>query len=443
VVEYCQLGQGGGEFRQGARLTIRRIDIVASLFSYAGAIWWSISLALFCASLGCGLAQPFVQRRRATRKDRPPISAIIPIKLLDPAFETAQASMFAQVYPAYEVLIGVAEHQSPALDAARRIAASHPKISCRFPRSAGAAAVSPKLNNLASPLAAASYDLVFTKDSNITLNPETMGAFVQNFTQGVGLVVGVPVAVRANNFAGRIEAYSINGHARLLLMASALGVGFGVGKAMLFRRRDLASAGGIAAISDTLSEDTALSRALARLGLKTVFSHRTVAQETGARSFREIYERQLRWSVIRRKNERVTFPLEPLASPLPAAIAGALAAPLVSCPSSLGFSLTLLLWFCAETGFSLCKGWEISAWSPLAFLGREFLLLMAWLRAFTTHEVVWAENRFDARQGARASLREAANYEIGECRANASACRPPSHETNGQADAISDKTRQV
>ncbi|MGH6853656.1 MAG: glycosyltransferase family 21 protein, partial [Methylocella sp.] len=311
---------------------------MACLFSYAGAIWWSVAAALFCASLGCGLAQPFVQRRRATRKDRPAISAIIPVKLLDPGFSTAQASMFAQDYPAYEILISAAEHESPARDAARRIAASHPKVSCRFLRSPDAAAVSPKLNNLAAPFAAASHDLVFTKDSNITLESGAMAAFVQDFTKGVGLVVGVPVAVRTGNFAGRIEACSINSHARLLLAASALGLGFGVGKAMLFRRTDLAKAGGIAAISDTLAEDTALSMALARLGLKTVFSHRTVAQEIGARTFREIYQRQLRWSVIRRKNERVTFPLEPLASPLPAAVAGALAAPLVSCPSWLGFS---------------------------------------------------------------------------------------------------------
>ncbi|MGH6823001.1 MAG: glycosyltransferase [Methylocella sp.] len=418
-MEHCQLGQGGGEFRQIARLTARRIIIVASLFSYAGAMWWSVAVAFFCASLGAGLAQPFVQRRRATRKDRPPISAIIPVKLLDPGFETAQASMFAQDYPAYEVLIGAAENQSPALDAARRIAVCHPEVSCRFLRSAGTAAVSPKLNNLAPPLAAASYDLIFTKDSNITLDPGTMAAFVQNFTHGVGLVVGVPVAVRARNFAGRIEAFSINGHARLLLGASTLGLGFGVGKAMLFRRSDLAKAGGIAAISDTLAEDTAISRELARHGLKTVFSHRTVAQETGARSFAEIYERQLRWSVIRRKNERVTFPLEPLASPLPAAVAGALAAPLVSYPAWLGFALTLLLWFCAETGFSLCKGWEVSAWSPLAFLGREILALMAWLRAFTTHDVVWAKVRFDARQGARASSCEPAalpSHELGDRR---------------------------
>ncbi len=381
---------------------------MASFFSYVGAVWWSVATAFFCATLGLGLAQPFVQRRRATRTDRPPISAIIPVKLLDPGFDIAQASIFCQNYPAFEVLIGAAEQESPALDAARRIAASYPAVLCRFLHSAGTAAVSPKLNNLETPLANASHDLVFTKDSNITLDPDSMAAFVRNLTEGVGLVVAVPVAVRARNFAGQIEAFLINGHARLLLAASALSVGFGVGKTMLFRRSALAKAGGIAALSDSLAEDTAISLAFARQGLKTVFSHRTVAQETGARTFREIYERQSRWSIVRKKNERFTFPLEPLASPLPAAVAGALAAPLVSCPTWLGFSLTLVLWFAAETGFALCKDWEVSRWSPFAFLGREILAFVAWLRAFTTHNVVWAEVRFDARQGARALPRESA-----------------------------------
>src|SRR4029077_2591402 len=90
--------------------------------------------------------------------------------------------------------------------------------------------------------------------------------------------------------------------------------------------------------------------------------------------------------------------------PLPAAFAGALAAPLASCPSSLAFALTLFTWFCAETGFAFCKGWEVSLWSPLAFLGREILAIVSWLHAFTTHQVVWAQVRFDARHGARGEL---------------------------------------
>ena len=87
---------------------------MASFFSYVGAVWWSVAVAFFCATLGLGLAQPFVQRRRSSkaRDDaQPPISAIIPIKLVDPGFATAQTSMFGQDYPAYEVLIGAAERE--------------------------------------------------------------------------------------------------------------------------------------------------------------------------------------------------------------------------------------------------------------------------------------------------------------------------------------------
>lgn len=380
--------------------------MVATLFCLAGAIWWCVSAALFCVSLVCGLLQPFVQKRRARRADLPPVSAIIPIKCLDPGFETAQASMFNQDYPDYEILISAAEKDSAALDAARLVAARHPLRCCRIFQSGGKFAVSPKLNNLAAPLAETRHDFVFIKDSNMTLERGAMAAFMRNFSHGVGLVVAAPVAVRPRTFAGRVEALLINGHARLLLTASTLGFGFGVGKVMLFRRSDLARAGGVEAISHTLAEDTAISRGLESQGLKTVFAHRTVAQEIGARSLREIYQRQARWSVIRRANERLSFPLEPLASPLPAALAGAIAAPLFGTSAWFCFGVTLSGWFCAETGFALLKRWEVSVWSPLAFLAREILCLAVWLRAWTTHEVVWANGRFDARKGAREALRD-------------------------------------
>jgi ceramide glucosyltransferase len=372
---------------------------VTGFFSYFGAVWWCLAIGFFCATIAAALAQPFVQRRRAVRPDQPPVSVILPVKLINPGFEAAQTSAFEQVYPDYEVLISAAEAESAALDRMRQIAAAHPKTPSYFLRSDGKEAVSPKLDNIAAPLAAARHDLVLTKDSNITFDRGTLAAFVQNLADGAGLVVAVPVAVRAENLAGRIEAYLLNGHARLLLAASLLGIGYGVGKAMLFRQSDLAKIGGISVMSQSLAEDTALSRALMRHGLKTMFMHRTVAQEIGPRRFAEIYLRQLRWSIIRRQNERFTFPLEPLASPLMAAFAAALAAPLASCPAWAAFALTLFAWFCGETGFAFCKGWEISLWCPLAFLGREILALSSWLHAFTTHEVVWAQVRFDARHG--------------------------------------------
>jgi ceramide glucosyltransferase len=377
------------------------------LLAYLGAAWLVIAIAFLLMTCVGALLQPILQGRRATETEQPPVSALLPIKLQHSGFLQAQASIFDQAYPEYEVLFSAAEANSPALESVERLKADHPKIATRILQSHADFAVSPKLNTLATPLFAAAYDTVFAKDSNIVLEPDTMALFARNLTSGVGLVVGVPVAEQPLGLAGHVEAMLINSHARLLLTASALGFGFGVGKVMLFRRSDFAKAGGIDAMAYTLAEDTAISKGLATIGLKTVFAHRNVRQLIGLRTFRDVFERQVRWSVIRRAHEPFTFPLEPIANALPAACAAALAAPLLAVAPALAFAATLLGWLGCEIGLAWLKGWEISPYAPLAFLGREIVMLAAWLRAFTTYDVVWANGRFDVFVGARALSRAA------------------------------------
>ncbi len=374
---------------------------LASFASYLGALWWVAAVAFLCLTSLGALLQPKLQRRRATNIDQPALSAILPIKLDNPGFEEAQASIFTQLYPDYEVLFSAAEASSPALDVAQNLSHAHPDVTASIMQSHCELAVSPKLNTLAAPLAAAAHDFILTKDSNIVFEPEMMAGYMRNFIAGVGLVVGVPIAERPEGLAGHIEAFLINGHARLLLTASALGLGFGVGKAMLFKRSDLARAGGFEAMAYTLAEDTAISKGFAAIGLKTVFADKTLRQIIGRRSLREIYDRQLRWCVIRRAHEPVTFPLEPIIGPLPAAVAAAVAAPLIGLSAGTAFALSALAWFGCEIFIAWLKGWEISLLSPLAFIGREILAFAAWLRAWTTDDVVWANGRFGVFTGAQ------------------------------------------
>ncbi len=102
------------------------------------------------------------------------------------------------------------------------------------------------------------------------------------------------------------------------------------------------------------------------------------------------------------RTSRSTFPLEPIVSPLPTALAAALAAPVLGMPAIEAFAVTLTGWFAAETGLSWLKGWHVSRYAPLAFLGRELLTFAAWLRAWTTNDVVWQNGRFNVFVGARA-----------------------------------------
>ncbi len=373
-----------------------------TFISYLGVVWLVIALVVFFATCIGALLQPLLQGNRAENFDQPPVTAVMPIKLEHSGFAAAQASIYDQAYPEYEVLFSAAEAGSPALETALALKMGHPHVPTRILRSQSDFAVSPKLNTLDAPLSTSSHDFILVKDSNIVLERDTLAAFMRNFAPGVGMVVGVPVAEQAESLAGHIEAATINAHARLLLAASALGFGYGVGKVMLFRRSDLAKAGGIDAMSYTLAEDTAIAKGLDAIGLRTVFAHRPLRQLIGWRTLREVYDRQVRWSVIRHTHEPLTFPLEPIVSPLPTAFAAALAAPLLGMPALAAFAVTLSGWFAAETGLAWLKGWHVSRYAPLAFLGRELLALAAWLRAWTTNDVVWQNGRFDVFVGARA-----------------------------------------
>ncbi len=372
-----------------------------TFLSIVAALWWVSSCVVFLMSLIGAVLQPFVQKRRATCADRPAVSLILPVKLLNPGFEQAQRSAFRQDYPDYEILFSSTDKQSPALDVVHELIENFPERQARILQSTANMAASPKMNNLVAPLAAARHDVIVTKDSNITLDADTIQAFMRSFTPGVGLVCAVPVAVRSENYAAQIEALIVNAHARVLLTVSLLGCGFGVGKVMLFKRSDLEKLGGIDAVSDTIAEDSAIAKGFASLGLKTRFAHRTAAQEIGRRNLHEIYERQSRWAVIRRAMEPWTFPLEPIYNSLVTAFAAAVAAPLAGVSPLFAAASTLGIWFVAEIGVAALKGWEVSFWSPLAFLGREILSLMAWLHAWTTRDVVWANKCLHVYNGER------------------------------------------
>jgi ceramide glucosyltransferase len=360
------------------------------------ALWLAGAIGTLLASFGGALLQPALQRRRARRGDVPPVSLVLPVKLVNPGFERAQASAFSQDLPILEVLVGAAETASPAVAGMAALVATS-AAPARMIHSPGIGAMSPKLDAISAPIAAANHDIIATKDSNITLSPDTLRVMLRSLGDGVGLVCAVPVAVRALSWAGRVEAVLINRDARLLLTASATGKGYGVGKVMLFRRSDLARAGGPAALAYTIAEDTALARAMATVGLRTAFAEVTVDQEIGARTLRDVYARQARWAVIRRAEEPVTFLLEPLACPLPAAVAGALAAPLLGVAPLVAASATLVGWYLLEVGVTALKRWEVAPWTPTAFIGRDLVLLAAWSRAWTTREVTWAGTRRDVR----------------------------------------------
>jgi ceramide glucosyltransferase len=384
----------------------------AGLLAWIAGAWWIAAIGFLVLSIICAFLQPLVQKRRARGKDLPPLTLVVPVKALDPGFRRAQESLLAQGYPRAELLVSAVEEDSPALAAIREVIARYPNIPARILRSREHFAASPKLNNLVEPFRQAQHDLIFMKDSNTILAPGDLEAAVRQLVPGVGLVVAVPVATGASNIVAGIEQSIMNGaHARVLMVAALLGLEVGVGKFMLFRRSDLDRAGGIAALASTVGEDNAMGKALARLGLRTVFSHQVVRQELGSRRLTDVYDRQMRWAVIRRDEERLAFLLELLSFVFPAAVAATFAAPLAGISPTAAAIATIAGWFAAEILLVAAKGWGLLPTAPIDFVCREIMLPYVWVNAWLTKRVVWAQSTYVAK-AASASARAPARQSL-------------------------------
>lgn len=369
-----------------------------SVLTWAAAFYWVVAIALLVVSVIATVLQPRIAGRRARRRDKPPVSVVLPVKLLEDNFERTQESALAQDYPQFDVTASAVDLRSPAAGKMRELFSRRPEIPARILASTARFAASPKVDNLYAPFTQARNDVIFMKDANVLLEPDALSEHMRQLTDDVGLVCAIPYCAKLDNFTAHVEAAIINGpHARMLFLASCMGQGHGVGKIMLFRRSDFERAGGFDAISHTVGEDNALAKAMRRIGKRPVFSHRPVRQELGARDFRDVYQRQLRWSVIRRNDELISFLAEPICQAFPAFVAGAVAAPLVGATPFWGFSATFALWFALETLLSIAKGWQLSYAAPAVFIVREAVMLAVWVNAWMTDRVVWAKDKVHAR----------------------------------------------
>ena len=367
------------------------------ILRWAAAVFAAVSVGVVAGTVALGLAAPWFTRRRRRTADLPPISFVVPIKAYDQSFDPALESLFELDYPRYDVTVTAAEADSQAVEAARRILAGHPERDTRVVRSTARFAVSPKVDNLYQAVEDAPYDLIATKDSNIVLPPEAAREAAAAMTRDVGLVSAITEACDPQGFAARIECSLMNqSHARVLRAAMALGLGFGLGKLMVFRRSDFHRVGGFQAIAHSVGEDSAMAHALEGAGLRTVIIPTALKQPLGPRTLHDVFHRQLRWTVIRRHNEFLAFLGEPLALSSAAALAGAFAAPLFDWSALAGALAVLAVWFAFETLLALARGWDVSMSAPAIMIARDAMMLGVWVRAWFTKRVMWAAQVYDA-----------------------------------------------
>jgi ceramide glucosyltransferase len=362
-----------------------------SLVTAVAALWWLIVMGVLAGTAVLALSKARQGDGGSAPEKWPPLSMLLPLKDDSPALEPATRSIFAQDYPTFDLVIGATDEASAAVDHVLSFARKQTRRPFAVMRTRPAPpGVNPKIANLLQPYASARYDLLVLKDANTILPPRHLQTLVEHLDERSGLVCSAPIMRGPESFAAWIECAIVNGHgARHLLAASRLGIGVGIGAVMLVRRPALDRCGGLAAIADRLADDHAITRQLARIGLRTRMTGATVDQIVGVRTLPDVIQRQVRWSACRRTEEPLLFTVEPLIGGLAATIAAGLAAAglgLMPVPAMLA---TLLAFVGVEVALSRAMRWPVGARLVPAILCREILVPVIWFKALSTPGAAW------------------------------------------------------
>jgi ceramide glucosyltransferase len=378
-----------------------------TVLQLAASAWWAAALILLLGSTAAALLQPRIRRSRIL-PDCPPVSVLVPLKSDSAGLGAATRSVFAQGRSVREVIFSAAEEHSAAIDRVLEIAgAAAVSGTWRLVRTARAPGANPKVANLIEPIAVAGNDLLLIKDADTILPPRHVSEMAASMGPRVGLVVSAPICVGPASFAGVVECAAVNTYgARLLLAASALGVGVGIGAAMMVRRRDLERADALRLMSASIADDHALAKAMRRIALGTGMTAGTVTQIAGRGEAKDVWRRHHRWALCRRREEPLVFAVEPFAGAAFASIAAALAAPALGLHPLVAALSTIMAWLVAECSLAAAKGWPLSYSTVPAIIVRELLLPALWARALASGRARWREDEAGSAVAPRLDLGE-------------------------------------
>ena len=309
------------------------------------------------------------------------------------------ASAFALDYPRYEIVFCVASAQDPIVPIVKQLMAAHPNVPARLLIGNETISENPKLNNCLKGWREAAHDWIVLADSNVFMPPDYIQRLLAAWRSDTGLICSPPVGCRPESFWAELECAFLNGYqARWQYAADSIGMGFAQGKTMLMRRSDLAQAGGIQVLAQEIAEDAAATKLVRRMGLRANLVDAPFSQPLGARTARQVWDRQTRWARLRRMSFPGFFAIEILTGcVLPLAAAAWVADALDASPAVLLAGLSAL-WIGTEALLAWAAGWHLRLWSPFAWALRDALLPLVWTHAWLSEGYAWRGNEISTAQ---------------------------------------------
>lgn len=318
----------------------------------------------------------------------PRVTLLRPVCGVDPFDAETLGSSFTQGYPDYEIIFCAPSATDAAIPLVRSLIAAHPHILAQLLVGQVQVTQNPKLNNLFNGWQAATSDWVCMTDSNLLLPPDYLRRVVGAWGPDTGLVSCPPTGSRPDGLAASIECAVLNSNqARLQFAGASLGQGFAQGKTLFWNRDMLNRAGGIAALGRYLAEDVNATKLVRAAGLRVSLTPLPFSQPIGKRHFLTVWNRQLRWSRVRRDGFPLVFATEILNGAAVPFLAVASAAVLLKAP--LLVPAYIAVWYGAEIYLMRRAGWPHGWRDLLALPIRDALLPALWLATFLKRGIEW------------------------------------------------------
>jgi ceramide glucosyltransferase len=321
------------------------------------------------------------------------VSIIRPVCGIENFTEETLGSALVLDYPDYEVVFCVARSTDPVVPVVRSLIARHPNVPARLLVGNDRLSPNPKLNNMVKGWAAARHDWIIMADSNVLMPHDYIQRLFAAWKPGTGLVCSPAVGCAPDGLWAELECAFLNTYqARWQHVADAFGFGFAQGKTMLWRRDLLETAGGIRALAAEVAEDAAATKLIRRLGLRVRLVPAPFRQPLGARSFADVWRRQVRWARLRRDTFALFFIPEIMTGVVPPFVACTICAAAAGWPLAGVAAGFLAAWYGAEAVLAYMAGWQLSSRSPLAWLLRDLLLPVLWVTSWMGNDFVWRGN---------------------------------------------------
>ncbi len=370
--------------------------------------------ALACLSLLLLLWQWLAARRFPLHRRNlcggisPPITVLKPLQGCDETTEASLRTWLGQDYPGpVQVLFGVASAEDPVCALVRRLLPDYPDCDAHLLVCTPLRGPNLKVSKLIELERHAKHGVLVISDADVRVPPDLLSNAVAPLGDpGVGLVSCLYRLANLSTLAMRWEAVAINADfwSQVVQARTLRLMDFALGAVMAVRRDLVARMGGFAAIETCLADDYQLGRRVAVLSSRVELCPVVVECWSGAMTWREVWNHQLRWA----RTIRVCQPVPYFFSIL----SNATFWPglwMILAPS--GHSLwigSLILLLRAIIALNLQDRiqerpavWSIAGLVPLKDLAQVVL----WLGAFLGNHISWRGARFRLRRDGTIELR--------------------------------------